>query len=803
MCPKCRVLPVRVGDSFVVDANNWARGALFAVRSGASVLASATGSFNNTPAARYAVDYAYDHGVPIIASAADEFSYHHNYPSVYNHALYVNAIRFNHTDDYRKASTFWGVNPCTNFGARVWITVPAESCSSGATSRLSGVAGLVQSAARDAGRGPLHTEEIYQLLRATADDLDNSDPDWGRARYPARRGFDQLYGYGRLNAHRAVEAVLEGDIPPIADLHSPEWFTIVSPRNRPLVTVRGAVGAPRTRHATYRLDYAVGIEPTEDAYVSVSRGRLEGERTGVLGVLNLARLPLPQGPAPTNREERDRFSVSLRLTVTDDQGRKAESRRSFFVFDDPSWKPHFPVALGASGEAGPTLADLDGDGTDEIILPLADGRVRLLDWHPVGIRSHDLLLDPGPPLAPPGVIPRRVSRGLGRESAVRGVVVGDIHGRGESSIVVASYEGKVYAFSPRGERRPSFPVSLDRERGRGATKSQPIESGILSRPVLAELDGRPGAEIVVSSLDGHVYVWRGDGSLLDGFPVRVENPRTSPTRLTKLVSTPAVGDVDGDGVPDIVVGSNGTRDDLSAAYAIRARGNLHPDGALLPGWPVELSALRAELLPTLANGVQMGPLLVDVDGDGDSEVVLYAVTSNAVVLVDHKDDGPVIVARLETAPSQASEFRGTTFIAGTGSALLIDTDLDGATEVYAPLLPFRMVTLRTKPGIPLEAPLALGGWELGVSTAGQTSVPMISGYPRRMEDLMLFAQPSAEDVDGDGVAEVLMGSGGYLLHAFRRGGHESEGFPSSPAVGSFRLRRPGISMGMDHVSSWP
>jgi hypothetical protein len=60
-----------------------------------------------------------------------------------------------------------------------------------------------------------------------------------------------------------------------------------------------------------------------------------------------------------------------------------------------------------------------------------------------------------------------------------------------------------------------------------------------------------------------------------------------------------------------------------------------------------------------------------------------------------------------------------------------------------------------------------------------------------MEDLMVFAQPSAEDVDGDGVIEVLMGSGGYLLHAFRRGGRESDGFPkftggwifSAPAAG--------------------
>jgi hypothetical protein len=181
VCPRCRILPVRVGDSFVVDANQFARGVVFAVRSGATLIASALGSYNNTPAARAAVDLAYENGVPIIASAADEFSYHHNFPSLYNHTLCVNSIRYNHATDYRKASTFWGVNPCTNYGARMWITVPAESCSSGSTSRLAGVTGLVESMARDASVQSFQPEEVYQILRGTADDLDNTTARLGSA----------------------------------------------------------------------------------------------------------------------------------------------------------------------------------------------------------------------------------------------------------------------------------------------------------------------------------------------------------------------------------------------------------------------------------------------------------------------------------------------------------------------------------------------------------------------------------------------------------------------------------------------
>jgi hypothetical protein len=120
-----------------------------------------------------------------------------------------------------------------------------------------------------------------------------------------------------------------------------------------------------------------------------------------------------------------------------------------------------------------------------------------------------------------------------------------------------------------------------------------------------------------------------------------------------------------------------------------------------------------------------------------------------------------------------------------------DTDRDGEPELYAPLLPFRLLTLRSKPGVPLDAPPALGGWPLRGDRGGPGGVSMIPDYPRRMEDLMLFTRPVAADVDGDGIEEVVMGSGGYLLHAFKKGGGEAAGFPkftggwifSAPAVG--------------------
>jgi hypothetical protein len=644
---------------------------------------------------------------------------------------------------------------------------------------------LIESAARDAGLSGLHAEEVYQVLRATADDLDNSEPDWGELRWPARAGFDQYTGYGRLNARRAVSAVIDGNIPPIVDLDGPRWFAMISPRTSPTVNISGSIRLPRAGRATYRLGYALGVEPSESEFHLVAEGVVDGEKIGDLGVLNFDRLPVPRGPAPVDRTERDRFSVTLLLRVVDEHGRIGEARRSFFVYDDPTIKPGFPLDLGVSGEASPLVVDLDSDGRDEIVLATSDGYLTIWRLEPGGLRSERFALDPIPVVDP-------VTREVWRETIIRGPVFGDLNGDGTKSLVVVSRSGKIYAFNTSGERIGSFPVAIDPARAQPTGKRRRIESGVLSAPTLADLDGRPGLEIVVSSMDGHVYAWRHDGSLLDGFPVSLTNART-PDAAARSISTPAVGDVDGDGRPEIVVGSNANRDGLVGVYAVRSRGRAHPDGALVPGWdPFEIPALRPSLLPTLGSGVAMSPILVDRDGDGDDEALIFAVTGDAIVLVDQPRGGPPeIVARYAMEPQPDSGFSGLTFLPGTGSPLVTDTNGDGQREIYAPLLTMRMVTLRTKPGTTLDVPLALGAWPLEGGGEPDGVVPMLPSWPRRMEDLMLFARPIAADTDDDGEAEVLIGSGGYLLHAFRVDGGEAAGFPkftggwifSAPAVG--------------------
>ena len=72
------VIHMRVGDSFVADVNRFAAAVTYATDNGVQVVQEALGTLNNTSLAREAVDYAYRHGVTVIASAADEAAQHNN-----------------------------------------------------------------------------------------------------------------------------------------------------------------------------------------------------------------------------------------------------------------------------------------------------------------------------------------------------------------------------------------------------------------------------------------------------------------------------------------------------------------------------------------------------------------------------------------------------------------------------------------------------------------------------------------------------------------------------------------------------
>ena len=147
-CPNCMGIPLRVGDSFIADVNRFGAAVTYATDNGVDVIQEALGTLNNSSLARQAVNYAYRHGVTTMASAADEAAQHNNWPSTLPHTIVVNSVRDTPLEPPDKS--YLAVNGCTNFSAKITLSIPSTSCSSNAVGLAAGFAGLIYSAAKNA-----------------------------------------------------------------------------------------------------------------------------------------------------------------------------------------------------------------------------------------------------------------------------------------------------------------------------------------------------------------------------------------------------------------------------------------------------------------------------------------------------------------------------------------------------------------------------------------------------------------------------------------------------------------------------
>ena len=136
-------------------------------------------------------------------------------------------------------------------------------------------------------------------------------------------------------------------------------------------------------------------------------------------------------------------------------------------------------------------------------------------------------------------------------------------------------------------------------------------------PAVTDLNGDNQLEVLVADSSGCVYAWNGAGHLLPGFPWKTGSPSCNMPRINGPL---AIGDVDGDGRPEVVAGTRG------AGNAPGTRGRVfvwNHDGSLLPGWPQEM-----DWNDLYGSGIAevYSVAVANVSGDGTLEIV--AGTSN-------------------------------------------------------------------------------------------------------------------------------------------------------------------------------
>lgn len=372
--------------------------------------------------------------------------------------------------------------------------------------------------------------------------------------------------------------------------------------------------------------------------------------------------------------------------------------------------PGFPIEVEGRVRASPVVADLDNDGSNELIVVNYQGKI--FAWNAAGSPR------PGFPIVSDGLITGEIA-------------LADLDQDGDLEIVAGigpttpGVPGYVAVWQRNGSLLPGWPQSVN--------LFDPNDTSEISSVVLADIDRNGDLEIIAGTDNNIVgtsappgtdvpdlYAWHHTGQLAAGNWPAKDGP--------SIKGTLAVGNVNADSQADIVVGR-----DYQFLFAYDNGGNL------LPGWPVETLVLPngdEDSVPRITHKRSM-PSLADLDWDGRFEIIVAGVRK--LPNADDAFNTDLLVLQPNGArrlgwevPAGGAGFLGADVEMDQAPAIA-DLDGDGQLDIVVP---------------------TQDGW-IRAYTAGKN---LLWQFNFAQGQQIYSSEPVIGDIDNDGRNEVLFGT---------------------------------------------
>jgi len=373
------------------------------------------------------------------------------------------------------------------------------------------------------------------------------------------------------------------------------------------------------------------------------------------------------------------------------------------------------------------VADLDGNGDLEIAAgtktPISDGQGRVFVWHHTGVLLNGW--------------PKSVAwntQYANNESLVSTIAYADIDGDKDLEILAgtsnntAGYSGSTPPSSPN-----LYAWHINGSLLPGLWPTWHNTAGFYGCIATGDLDGDGVADVEIGRDHHFLNVYDSTGNSLSGWPTEIYvNGNSGSYNVDEHIdypkSAPVIADLDGDGENEFVVagfvGGPGALPLKNSALLV-----FEPDGRRRPGW--ETPALGNGLLNLEDLSIQ-APAVADINMDGLLEIIID--TKDGWIRA-YKTDKTVLWSFNYT---QGAVLEATEPVIG-------DIDGDNSLEIL-----FGTRVPSQQEAIFYSGPVGL--WALEAD--GQ----VVTGFPLPIPTPGLFGAPTLADLDKDGKLEILVGA---------------------------------------------